>query len=80
MEENTELTKKEEVAYLIDWLKILHNGYTKPDMKSDDPNNLNSTGVVRDTRENIKYIRAANERLVKLLGCSMKDTIDKITY
>lgn len=72
--------KHKEISFLIEWLEILHNGYTKPDMKSDDPNNLNNTGVVRDTRENIRYIRAANEKLVELLGCDMSTTIDKKSF
>lgn len=79
MKEPTE-NKNQTVEYLIEWLKILHDGYTKPDMKSDSPNNLNTTGVIRDTRENIRYIRAANDKLVELLGCDMSGTIEKRSY
>lgn len=58
----------EDIPHLIAWLKVLSNGYVKPDVfKGGDASN-NTTGVVRDTKSFMPYINGVNKKLSELLN------------
>lgn len=53
---------------LIEWLKVLNDGYVKPHMKSDNDTCCNETGVVRETKKFFQYIEGANKTLSQILN------------
>ncbi len=69
---NTNFTDdcRDEVELLILWLKCLNEGYVKPDVNSGKPgvNSMNSTGIVKDTKDFIPYISGINETLSNIFG------------
>lgn len=56
---------------LISWLKVLGDGYVKPDLHAQQ--NANATGVVRDTKEYQPVIELVNKRLCKMAGIDCDD-------
>lgn len=55
-----DLENVNKVALLIKWLEVLQHGRTKPDNKS--------SGVVRDAKDYIGYIKGINLKLAELLN------------
>lgn len=50
---------------LINYLKVLGNGYVKPDLATSGKS---SSGVVRDTKKYFPYIESLNEEMCKRAG------------
>jgi hypothetical protein len=55
-----DLENVNKAAILIKWLEVLQHGRTKPDNKS--------SGVVRDAKDYIGYIKGINLKLAELLN------------
>lgn len=68
---------EEEVQLLINWLKVLSDGYVKPDVnyskvvREGNPIGGNTTGVVRDTKDNVPYMDAINATLADKFGITV---------
>lgn len=59
-------------SLLIHWLQVLNNGRVRPDdpSKRDSGSNsncCNETGVVRDSKDFIEYIKSINKELGGIL-------------
>lgn len=64
--ERTELMT---VDGMIDWLKVLNDGYAKPDLSG----NPSGTGTVRETKDFKPFIMLINSRLCELSGIECPD-------
>ena len=54
---------------LVNWLRVLNDGYAKPDL-SDSPN---GTGTVRETKDFKPFIMLINSKLCQLSGIDCPD-------
>lgn len=63
--------KEEEKNELLEFLRILMNGYSKPDLAEKE---RSPSGVVRETKNVFKYITAVCDRLCELNGCDVPET------
>lgn len=53
---------------LLEWSKIIHNGYVKPDVnnsKSTDPGRYNPSGVIRETKGYDRIRTEINNELLR---------------
>lgn len=66
--EKTEIMTNED---LISWLRVLGEGYVKPDIYAVD--NQNTTGVVKDTAQYMPFIMSINSELCRRAGVDCPD-------
>lgn len=59
---------------LIDYLKVLGEGYVKPDLSKE---NKAPYGIVRETKKYFVYIDAVNEEMCKRAGITLPPAIER---
>ncbi len=63
------------VDAMINWLKVLNEGYAKPDLSANQ-----SSGTVRETKDFKPFIMLINSKLCELSGLDCPDVSEFVEF
>lgn len=72
--DNSGSSKEPTFMELVEYLKVLSEGYVKPDLAKDS---RTSNGLVRDTKKYFDHIDAVNNELCQRAGIKLNNNIER---